>query len=194
MCGAPSEEGVARWRVPHKISKIWFCFPERERPAENRLLNLGLVCEQTVETLVAHFGVQGKVGVSAEFQRDVLAVALAQQHRDKPLIHSPGIVKKLLNELAFVGGAKAHAGLFIAIRSPPIGFSAYHQDELRAPNLALHPLNPAARRKTLVLVQDGIDAVTAQPVGERQDLGFVRGRVVAIADEDLRGRHRLHPS
>ncbi|HMC62320.1 MAG TPA: hypothetical protein VKJ01_24205, partial [Candidatus Solibacter sp.] len=84
-------------------------------------------------------------------------VACAQQHRDKPLIHSPGIVKKLLNEPAFVYGAKAHARFFVAIRSPAIGFGTDHKDELRIPNLVLHPLNPAGGRKSLVLVQDGID-------------------------------------
>src|ERR1700687_286847 len=111
---ATGEERIAWRRVPKEISEVWVRFPDVERFPKNRLLNLWLVCEQTVKSLVALFGVDGVVGIWSEFQRDVLAVALAEQHRDEPLVHSPGIVKKLLNELALVSGAKPHAGLFIA--------------------------------------------------------------------------------
>jgi hypothetical protein len=43
------------------------------------------------------------------------------------------------------------------------------------------------RREAFSLVQDGVDAVAVQAVGEGEHAGLVLVRIVAVADEDLAG-------
>jgi hypothetical protein len=72
-------------------------------------------------------------------------------------------------------------------RRTVVALRAHHQDELLIPNLMFHPVNPAAGRKILILVQVGINAVVSQPVGERQHLSFMCGRVMGIAEKPFGG-------
>ena len=93
------------------------------------------------------------------------------------------------NQLALVPCAAAPAGLFLAIGAAAVSCRRNGQYERRVAHLPLHPLDPVLRREAFSLVQDGVDAVAAQAVGEGEHAGLVLGRIAAVADEGLAGLH-----
>ena len=74
-----------------------------------------------------------------------------------------------------------------------IGLGADHQHEIGGLDLPLAPERPALRRRGVVLIDLGVDAVSPEPIGKAQHALLVLDRVVAVADEDLgrRAGHRM---
>ena len=82
-------------------------------------------------------------------------------------------------------------GLFISHNALVIGFCANHYHEVGMPNLFLHPARPAFSRRHELLIDDAIDAVRPEAVGQLQNVLRVLRRVVTVADENFR-RHKSH--
>ena len=61
---------------------------------------------------------------------------------------------------------------------------ADHQDEIRFPNLFLHPPRPAFNRRKEILIDSAIDTFLSEAVGEHQHAIFVLRGIVAVTDEN----------
>jgi hypothetical protein len=163
------EERAARREVPVAVAIIGLAFLRRQ----GRLSYARLAREEEAETLVA--GIDPKVLVSPDRQRNMRAVGLREQNRDEFLVDPAGLVQDLANDPCLPGGAQALPGLFLTIEPPLVGSGADYQHKLGGLDLPLPPQFPALRRKALVLIQHRVDAVRAQAVRQLQHLRLVLG-------------------
>jgi hypothetical protein len=65
------------------------------------------------------------------------------------------------------------------------------EDKIGCLDFSLHPLRPALSGSRIVLVDQGINPVLAQTIGEGQHPVLVLRGVVAVAEEDLGGNSRF---
>src|SRR5215469_14306935 len=82
--------------------------------------------------------------------------------------------------------------LFLTIDPPEIGLGAYHEYAIGPADLPLAPIRPAFRRRLDILIDDRVNAVGPQPVGEPEHPVAMLVTVVAVADENPRHRNVRH--
>ena len=81
--------------------------------------------------------------------------------------------------------------LLVTADAAAIGLGADHQHDVGGLDLPLAPKRPALRRRGVVLINLGINAVSPEPIGKAQHTVLVFDCVVAVADEHL-GRRTRH--
>ena len=128
----------------------------------------------------------------------MVANAPLEQHGNEAPVRASGVVEVLANEAALPADATPHGRCFVILDAAAIGLGADHQHPVGVADVFLHPERPALFGEGLVLVQDGVDPVLAELVGELEDAVGMLVRVVTIANEHpWRVRHRadlLHRS
>ena len=116
---------------------------------------------------------------------DPILVGGAQENGHELQRSAATLVNLLGHERALPIHALALAGLLVPAEPTVVGFRA--DDDNRACGIEpiQHPARPAVRRRAIhILVEDRLDAVRAQPFGEREHLFAVLFGIVAIANED----------
>jgi hypothetical protein len=74
--------------------------------------------------------------------------------------------------------------LFVSAEPAVVGLRANHEHKVSGIELIKHPARPTLRRRAIhVLVEQRLDAVRAEPLGEGEHFNTMLRRVVAVADE-----------
>jgi hypothetical protein len=176
-CNAWGDRTFLGWQNPNRGGN-W-------RWPSSRLLG-----DSTQEVFVTGVGAWVVVCSALQLDGNKRLVVLVEKNRDELGVLALGIVKLLGDYHSFPSTAATLSQFFLSLVSPKVGFGAGDQHEIRFLNLLGTPARPAFCWGLFVLVDAAVDAVTAQPLGEVPDAVHVRGRVVAVADQDAWHRWR----
>ncbi|KFB71480.1 MAG: hypothetical protein AW09_003386 [Candidatus Accumulibacter phosphatis] len=150
--------------------------------AERRHRRLRLVGEQAIEVVVV--GVELELAKVLQWQRDAAFVAGRRQHGDELLVAELVVVKRLRDMLRLPAHAAPAAGRCVAVEALAVLLGAHDEDPVGLFDLLAHPQPPAFLDPGEVAVDDGIDAVVTQPVGECQHPGGMAFGFLGVADEN----------
>jgi hypothetical protein len=149
-----------------------------------------LAGEAAVEGVVIPGQVVAREG--AEDRGDLCQRRAIEEDRDEPGIVAAGVVDHLCGEQTLERGpvavVVAITGRGAVLEAGAVGVRADAEDKVRPLELADHPPRPALRRRWHIAVDRGVDALAAQPIGEREHARAVLLAVMAVGDEDARGR------
>src|SRR5262249_20661288 len=137
-------------------------------------------------------GLDSVDGPALHWHGDVRIDAASKQHRHEFIARRTGIIKMLVVKAPLPADAVSRPRLFLTIDPTEIGLGAYHEYEIGPADLPLAPIRPAFRRRLDILVDDRVDAVGPQPVGEPEHPVAMLVTVVAVADENPRHRNVRH--
>ena len=177
-------------RRPSQATRLALLRRQRLGLAEHRLQHAWLGGQQPAQTLVILLVIDDETGSAFHRRRDVVGRAIREQHGDEPGADRAGVVEELADDARLPKDAMSDARRLLAVDPAQIGFGTHQQHETGRLDPPLAPRRPTLGRRGFVLVDLGVDAVFAQPVGKIENPILVRLAVVAVADEDLRrGRH-----
>jgi hypothetical protein len=124
--------------------------------------------------------------LSADLGRDVLDAGAREEHRDHARAEVRIFIQELAEEQAFPANPATEASVFDAVEATAVRGGADHDHEVGGLDLATHPQRPALGGVQLVEVEPGVDAMSAEVVGEGEyavGVTCVR-RLLAVRDED----------
>jgi hypothetical protein len=112
-------------------------------------------------------------------------IAAALEEDGDDLLVQPTILIELLRgQEPFPRNAQSLAGLLAALEPAAVGLRAHGQHERCLVDLSLHPARPSLGRVGLVAVDPGVHALAPKLVCKFKHALRMRGRVVAVSDED----------
>jgi hypothetical protein len=142
-----------------------------------------LIGQAPIKGLIASF-VGGAIPRRGLERRDIYGVSRINENRDKLRVGGTSFVQLCENRAAFPRGTKTISRGFFPEDPTVVCGGTNTKHEVRVANLPEHPAVPPFGRRSLVLVDYAIDAVSPQAVRKRQHRGRVLLRVLAVTEED----------
>jgi hypothetical protein len=150
--------------------------------ANGRRLAQRLRCQGPVETLVTLVGTDVVPRGALQLEGDVLDVSAPEYDRNDAIVLAC-LVQHLSKQLALPHGAFPSPSRLVSGEPPSIRFGADHDTEISLLHLPTHPAGPSLRRRNLVRVDDAVDTVGPQPVGQYSHTFGVLCGIVRIAND-----------
>ncbi len=121
----------------------------------------------------------------------MLLISRCQNDRNKFLVQCSSIVEMLVNHMTFPSNAMSDVRLFFSHDPTIVRLRTNHEYILGITNFLFCPSWPSFRRRRFILIKPAINPIVAQAVCKVQNLIFVLGGVVAVADENYEWLRRF---